>query len=77
MRDEYCDMNESYGTLLHQHRELINKYPGDFTGTILMQILLIVFTVIYGIGVYNDLLYTFEFNFLSGFFKSSKNKTIE
>lgn len=26
MRDDYCDMNESYGTLLHQHREMIKRF---------------------------------------------------
>ena len=25
MRDDYCDMNESYGTLLFQHRELVKQ----------------------------------------------------
>ena len=25
MRDDYCDMNESYGTLLYQHRELVKQ----------------------------------------------------
>jgi hypothetical protein len=25
MRDDYCDMNESYGALLHQHRELVKQ----------------------------------------------------
>lgn len=25
MRDDYCDMNESYGELLYQHRELVKQ----------------------------------------------------
>ena len=26
MRDDYCDMNESYGLLINQHRNLINEF---------------------------------------------------